>query len=129
MACRGINRLRMACGRTVAAAVVRRAKMRAAFDDFSGNFDLRQTRIVACGLWATAWIFRNAACLLRIRLMLGRPPIGGPLPDVADHVVDAVAIGRERRHRRGALKTIFAAILVREIALPGISHMFAAGSK
>src|SRR6516165_6177678 len=129
MACRGIDRLGMARGRTVAAAVVRCAKMRAALDDFSRNFDLRQTRIVACSLWAATRVFRNAARLRRVGLVLGRPPICGPLPDVADHVVKAVTVWWKCHDRRGALETIFAAILVREIALPGIGHMFAAGRK
>src|SRR6266700_2411834 len=44
---------------------------------------------------AAAWILRNAARLRRVSFMLGGPPIGGPLPDIADHVVDAVAVGRE----------------------------------
>ena len=52
---------------------------------------------------ARARIFWYAARLRRIRGMLGGPPVGGPLPDIADHVVDAVAVRRKRRHRRGAL--------------------------
>src|SRR5262249_55348573 len=50
---RGIDWLRVARGRAVAAAVIRRAKVRAAFDDLAWNLDLRQARIVAL-LFATA---------------------------------------------------------------------------
>jgi hypothetical protein len=41
--------------------------------------------------------------------------------------VQAIALGRKCRHRRGALETVAAEILARKIALPGIGHVFAAG--
>src|ERR1700729_4181148 len=123
---RRIHRFRMARGRAVAAAVIRRAQMRAAFDDLAGDFDLRLAGVVALRLAAAARIFRNAACFRRVGLVLLRKPVGGPLPDIADHVVDAVAVGRKRGHRRGAVEAVAAKILVREIALPGIGHVLAA---
>src|SRR6188508_2393617 len=101
----------MARGRAVAAAVVRRAQMRAALDDLAGNPDLRLAGVVAVLLEPAARIFRDAAGLRRIRLVLLRIPVGGPLPDVADHVVHAVAVRRERGHRRGALETIVVVVL------------------
>ena len=122
-----IHRFRMARGRAVAAAVVRRAQMRAAFDDLAGDFDLRLARVVAVLLAAAARIFRNAARLRRVGLVLLRKPVGGPFPDIADHVVHAVAVGRKRRYGRRAIKTVLAAVLVREIALPGVGHVLAAG--
>src|SRR5271170_4898865 len=42
-----IHRFRMARGRAVAAAVIRRAQMRAAFDDLAGDFDLRLAGVEA----------------------------------------------------------------------------------
>ena len=101
--------------------------MRAAFKDLARDFDLGQAGVVAVFLASAARIFRNAARLRRVGLVLGRPPIGGPFPDIADHVVDAVAVRRKRHHRRGALVTVLAFIFVREISLPGIGAMLSAG--
>src|SRR5215472_217693 len=100
--------------------------MRAAFDDLARNLGRGQARIVAVFLASAARIFWNATSLRRIRRVLSGPPVGGPLPDIADHVVGAVAVRRERHHRRGAVETVLAFILVREIALPGIGAMVAA---
>src|SRR5580704_3407836 len=127
MARRRIHRFRMTRGRAIAAAVIRRAQMRAAFDYFAGDFDLRLAGGVALRLAAAARIFRNATRLRRVGLVLLRVPIGGPLPDIADHVVDAVAVGRKRRYGRRAIETVLAAVLVREIALPVIGVVFPAG--
>src|SRR5580693_1953061 len=107
---RRIHRFRMARGRAVAAAVIRRAQMRAAFDDLAGDFDLRLAGVVALRLAAAARIFRHTARLRRVGLVLLRVPIGGPLPDIADHVVDAVAVGRKRRYGRRAIETVLAAV-------------------
>src|ERR1700730_15399336 len=104
MACRGVDRLRVPCGGPVAAAIVRRAEMRAAFQDLPGNPYLWLAGIEASVLPSAAWIFRNAAGLRRVRFMLGRIPVGGPFPDIADHVVDPVAVRRKGRDRRGAIE-------------------------
>ena len=53
MACRRIHRFRVARGRAVAAAVVRRAKVRAALDDLAGNLNIRLAGAVAIGLRST----------------------------------------------------------------------------
>src|SRR5947209_20038387 len=50
MACRGVDRLGMTRGRTIAAAVIGSAKMRAAFKHLAWNPDVRMTRVVAGGL-------------------------------------------------------------------------------
>ena len=55
------------------------------------------------------------------------PEIRRPLPDIADHVVDAVAIRRERLDRRRALITIERLVLVRKRPLPGVGHLFSRG--
>src|SRR5580704_16803374 len=101
--------------------------MRAAFDDFAGDFDLRLAGVVTFFFAAAARIFRNAARLWCVGLVLWRKPVGGPLPDIADHVVDAVAVGRKCRYGRRAIKTVLAAVFMREIALPGIGHVLDAG--
>ena len=63
----------------------------------------------------------------RIGLVLWRIPVGGPFPDVADHVVEAVSVRRERGHRRSALEAVGVGVLAREFALPGIGHVTAVG--
>src|SRR3954449_11030000 len=90
-----INRLRMTRCRPVASAVVRRAQMRAAFDDLPWNFHIGGSGVVTVGLAPAARVLRNAASLRRICLMLWRIPVGRPFPDVADHVVQAVTVRRE----------------------------------
>src|SRR5215472_3124497 len=49
-------------------------------------------------------------------------PVRRPLPDVADHVVQAVAVGRERADRRGPLVAVVLRVLNGELALPGVGH-------
>src|SRR5262249_53317361 len=56
-------------------------------------------------------------------------PIGGPFPDVADHVVKAVAVRRKRRDRRGALVAVERQVLAWERALPRVRHLLAARRK
>src|SRR5450631_4919509 len=96
----------MTRGGTISAAVVGSAEMRAAFEHLAWNPDVRLTRVVARGLGPAARIFRNAARLRRIGLMLLRIPIGRPFPDIADHVAKAVAVGRECSDGRSAFETI-----------------------
>src|ERR1700732_1222234 len=103
--------------------------MRAAFDDLAWDFDLRLAVVVAAILFAAARILRDAARFRRIGFMLGGPPIRGPFPDIADHVVDTVAVRREGHHRRGPIESVLAFIFVREISLPGIGAMLPARSE
>src|SRR6476661_7286525 len=90
-----VDRLRVARSRPVASAVIRRAQMRAAFDDLLWNLHVGRSGVVAVVLPPAARVLRNAAGLRRIRLMLWRIPVGRPFPDVADHVVEAIPIRRE----------------------------------
>src|SRR5215469_5758219 len=124
-----VHVLGMACGRTIAAAVIWRAQVRAAFNDLARNLCRRQAGIVTSLHRAAARIFRNAARLRRVGRVLGGPPVGGPFPHIADHVVDAVAVRRKRHHRRGAVEAILAFIFVRKIALPGIGAMLPTGGE
>src|SRR5215831_11444250 len=115
--------------RAIATAIVRRAQVRATLHNLVRNFNLRLTRIVACGLASAAGIFRNTAGFQRIGLMLRRVPVGGPFPDIADHVVDPVAVGWKGGHWRCAFKAVLSGILPRELPLPGIGHMAPAEGK
>ena len=75
-------------------------------EHLSRNPDPRLAGVVARLLASAARILRHAAGLRRVALVLWREPVGGPLPDVADHVVHAVAVRRKCRHRRGALEAV-----------------------
>src|SRR5882724_1173656 len=120
-----INRLSMTRCRPVASAVVRRAQMRAAFDDPSWNFYIGGSGVVAVGLAAAARVLRNAASLRRICLMLWRIPVCGPFPDVADHVEKSITVRRECGDRRSAFKTVGIDVLPWKLTLPGICHVTA----
>src|ERR1700730_18617443 len=115
----------MTRGRTVAAAIVGSAEMRAAFKHLARNPAPRITGIVARGLRPAARIFRTAARPRRIGLMLRRIPITGSFPDTADHVMEAVAVRRKCGYRRGTFESVGRNILVREIGLPGVCHVLA----
>src|SRR6266436_4187657 len=129
MAGRGIYRLGVARRRTIAAAIVRRAQMRTALDHLAWNPDVGLTRVVAAILAAAARILWNAAGFWRVSFVLRRMPVGRPLPDIADHVVDAVAVRRESGHRRGAFVSVLVEIFPRKIALPCVGHVHAVGGE
>src|SRR5258706_12707456 len=120
-----VDRLRMARSRPVASAVVRRAQMRAAFDDLLWNLDVGGSGIVAAILAPAARVLRDAAGLRRIRFVPRRIPVGGPFPDVADHVVKSVTVRRECGDRRSAFKTVGIDVLAWKLTLPGICHVTA----
>src|SRR3954453_1399762 len=111
----------------VAAAIVRRAQMRAALQHLTRNPDVGLPRVVAIRLGATARVLWYAARLPCIRLVLWRVPVRRPLPDIADHVVDAIAVGRKCRHRRGALVSVVIVVVERKFTLPGVGPVRAAG--
>src|SRR6266702_6224968 len=117
MAGRSIDRLGVPRGRAITAAIVRRAEVRAAFQDFSRDLDVGKARVIARLLAAAAGIARDAAGLCGLGGVPRRPPVGGPFPDIADHVVEAVAVRREGHDRRGTLEPILAEVLDREVAL------------
>ena len=103
-------------------AVVRRAEMRAALDDFPGNDDVRLPRVHAGALVAAAGISGNAACLRGLVRMPWGVPVARPLPDVSRHVDQAVAVGRERADRRCAFIPVGLDVLPWELALPEVRH-------
>src|SRR5207248_6027976 len=70
MACGRIDRLRMTRCRSIAAAIVGSAEMRATLEHLARNPAPRITGIVARCLRPAARIFRNAARLRRVGVML-----------------------------------------------------------
>ena len=100
--------------------------MRAAFQHLPGNADFRLARIVAARLRAAARILRHAAGLGRIGRVAGRPEVHGPLPHIADHVENPIAVRRVRHDRRGALVAVQRQVLERKRPLPGVGHLFSA---
>src|SRR5207248_2133614 len=123
MAGRGVDRFGVARSWSIAAAVIRRAQMRAALQHLARDPDLRLAGVVARLLTPAARVLRDAAGFRGIGFMSGGPPVGCPLPDIADHVVEPVAAWRERADGRGALIAVGLQVLVRENALPGIRHL------
>src|SRR5262245_39021317 len=88
-----IDLLGLAGGWSIAGTVVGSAQVRAALDDAAWRLSGRQRQIVQFGA------ARIDRCLPRVRRAI---PVGRPLPHVADHVVQAVAVRLEAADRRGA---------------------------
>ena len=127
MAGRGVDRLGMARRGAIAPAIVGRAEMRAALQHLARDAHGGLARVVARFQRAAARILRHAAGLGRVGGVPGRIPVGRPFPDIADHVVHAVAVGREGAHRRGAGEAVGHFVVAREVALPGVGHVLAGG--
>src|SRR3954451_22331905 len=79
-----IDHLRPAGGGPVAQAVAVGAEKRTALDDLARNSKLGVSRVVA--VCRTAWLGRAG---------LPAVPISCPFPDIAAHVKQPVAVGRE----------------------------------
>src|SRR5215207_10432081 len=120
-----VDLLGMARSRSIASAVVRRAQVRAALDDLARDPDVRRGRVVAAVLAPAARVLRDAAGFRRVAFVLLRVPVGRPFPDIADHVVDAMAVRRERSDRRRALEAVAVRVLPRKLTLPGVGHVTA----
>src|SRR5262245_38342011 len=110
------------CG-AVAPAVAWSTKMRAALEDLPRDAGARLARIAAAFGPGAARVSWDATGLGRVGLVPCRVPSGCPFPDVADHVVHAISVGREGAHRRGPCPTVGAQVLVRKVPLPGIGHV------
>src|ERR1700761_551334 len=72
---RGVDRFGVARSRAIAAAIIGRAEMRAALQDFSWNADVRLAGIEARSLRPAARIGGNTAGFRCIGLVLVRPPV------------------------------------------------------
>src|SRR5262249_30915004 len=101
---RAVDRLALPRRRAVAQAVVGRAEVRAALHDAA------REAVVPGGSTAPSGAGH------------GLEPVVRPLPDVAGHVVEAVAVRRIGLDRRGALVAVEQQVLPGELALPGIGH-------
>src|SRR5262245_320265 len=98
MTCRRIDGLGHARRRSIAPAVVWRAQMRTAFHHFARDLDIRHVGIETLVSFSTYGVEARATRLNdRVVLLV---PIRGPLPHVAGHVVEPVAIGRKTSHWR-----------------------------
>src|SRR6185436_13909552 len=120
---RRVNRLRKARRGPIAATVVRRAQMRSAFQHFAWNSDQGLGGIVAVLSARSERVPRNAARLDHVGGMLGAIPVGGPLPDVPDHVKQSIPIRRVRADGRRSLVSVAWQALPGKLALPGIRHV------
>ena len=95
MAHAGVDHLRPPCGRPVAHAVAVRTEVGAALDHLAGHSELRLPPVVASVDGAASRITRNSAGSVDFAWMAIGVPVGGPIPDVAGHVVQPVAVRRE----------------------------------
>src|SRR5271155_498571 len=95
MARRGVDWFGVTRGRTIAAAIVGRAQMRAALEHLARYLYLGLAGIVARGFGPAARVLRDTAGLWRLGRMLWRIPVSGPFPNIADRVVKAVPVCRE----------------------------------
>src|SRR5262245_18352218 len=127
MARRRVDRLSHPRRRTISAAVVRSAQIRAAFHDFSRNGDVGLSWIVASLAFAATRVKTPAAGARHQAVRL--KPVCGPLPDIACGVLESVSIWRKRSHGRGSFESIGLQVLPRKLALPGVRHLLAAGRK
>src|SRR5262245_39183009 len=108
--------LRLQRGRTMACAVMRSAQNRAALDDAAWRLGAGQRQI------PQFWSARIDRCLPRVT----RPiPVARPLPDIADHVVEAVTVRLEAADRRGPGVAVLVGVVDGEDALPGIGDRLA----
>src|SRR5580765_4921493 len=119
----GIDGLGVTCRGPVAPAVTRCAQVRAALQYLTWDADVRLAFIVATLLGRTARILRKATGAWRRDFVMSAVPVGGPLPHVSDHVVEAIAVGRIRGDRGGARVAVIARVLVRKLPLPGVGHV------
>src|SRR5215211_5783473 len=108
----GVDRLGHASGRAVAAAVVGGAQVGAALHHLAGD-GRRVAGVDAAVTGPAAGVGRGAAAVVGVAV--GLVPVAGPLPDVADQVDQAIAVGREPAHRGGAGVAVQLQVLVGEL--------------
>src|SRR6516164_650686 len=123
MASRGVDRLRVTRRRPVTPAIIRCAEMRAALNHLARDLALGLARIVAILSARATRIDRHAARMLL--LMSCYIEVRGPLPNIADHIVEAIAIWGVGADRRSLLVAVLKQVLPREFALPRVRHRLA----
>src|SRR5215469_10930497 len=119
----GVDGLGVARRRAVAAAVIGSAEMRAALQDLARDADLRLAAVITAVLRRATRVLGRAAGTRRRYLVAHPKPVGSPLPDVAYHVIQPIAVRGIRPYGRCARVAIVTAVFVRELALPGVGHM------
>src|SRR3954447_4512850 len=129
MAHSGFDHLRVARGWPIASAIARRAEEAAALHHPARNPDLRLRWIEGQLHRRAARIVGRAAGLGRIGRMARHEPVGGPLPDIARHIEQSVAIRRIAADRRAAGAAVGLESPPGEGALPGIRLVQAARRK
>ena len=120
MAHPGVDHLRPASRGAVAHAIAVGTEVGAALDHLARYPELRLPPVVALADSATARIAWNAAGLVDLGRMAVGVPVGGPVPDVAGHVVEAVPVRREGSDR--SCRAIAAVRSPREIAVPEVGE-------
>src|SRR6516164_3529439 len=119
----GVDGLGVARRRTITPAVIRGAQMRPALQYLPWDADVRLAAVVATLLRSAARILGRATRTGRGDLVTRAVPVRRPLPDVADHVVETVAVRRIGRYGRGTCIAVGARVLVRKFSLPGVRHV------
>src|SRR6266487_2430937 len=115
-------RVHLPGGRPVAQAVVGCAEVRAALDHLARDVLAGLAgRVAALGA-VDPRVAGDAARPGGLGGMAWRVEVAGPLPDVAGHVVQAVAVGAERPDGRGPRVPVALEVLPGELALPGVGH-------
>jgi hypothetical protein len=61
--------------------------------------------------------------------VVGGPPVGGPLPDIADHLVQTVAVRRVSADGGGTAVPVVQRVLGGEGALPDVAEVLAVGGE
>src|SRR5215468_3198559 len=97
--------------------------MRPALHDFPRDLDIRHMGIETLVSFSAFGIEARAARLRYLLVLL--VPIRCPLPHVAGHLVETIAIGWKTSHRRSAFEPVFFKILPGEFTLPGVGHVLA----
>src|SRR5215467_3526101 len=70
-------------------------------------------------------VARNTAAGSELPIVVRTIPVACPLPHIAGHIIEAIGIRREFRHRRNAYIAIIASIFIGEMPLMRISHPLA----
>src|SRR5262245_7695147 len=113
-----IDLLRLARSRTIARAIIGSAQERAALDDAVRRLAGGQCQILQFG----------SARIDRLLPRVTRPiPVARPFPNIADHVVEAVAVWLEATDRRGGGIAVLGGVVDGEDALPGVGDRLALG--
>ena len=109
---RAIWRVGRARGHPVAVAIGVVAQVRAAAG---------YPRAAGC---RASWIVSRA-----VHMKGGAKPVGCPLPHVACHIAESVAVGREGTRRSRPHVSVLARILVGELALPDVAEVLSGGGQ